>query len=448
MKSVLLALLLIFLSVPAQADILNIREVTSPGGIKAWLVEDKSIPVISMKYAFRGAGAVNDPENRQGLSRLLSNTMDEGAGELTSEQFQAILNDRSISLSFNTGRDDFGGNLKTLTKNKDEAFRLLSLALTKPRFDQEAVDRMIAANLSRIRGDMTDPEWMVARLLNSVIFKDHPYAMNSGGTLTSLPAIKPDDLRQKIKRDLTRDRLIISVSGDITEADLGTALDRVFGSLPATAAETKMKPVIFSDKPTISLLKLDIPQTLIEANLPGIRMNDPDYFAAEIMNFILGSSGFGSRLTDVIREKNGLTYGIYTGTDMMDHAALFSLSTSTQNETAARVLDLTRQEFEKIKATDASAREINDAKAYLIGSTPLSLTSTDKIAAMMLAFQRYDLPKNYLDIRAAALRKVSAADIRKVANRLLDLNRLSVVMVGNPQNITPDTIVTELPNVK
>ncbi len=449
MKKLLLTCALVFISHAAQAGILNIKEVTSPGGIKAWLVEDHTIPVISIKYAFRGGGAVNDPATKQGLSRLLSNTMDEGAGDLKSKDFQGILDDKSIDLTFNTSRDDFGGNLKTLSKNKDQAFDLLQLALTKPRFDKEAVDRMTAANVTRIRSDMTDPDWMAARLVNSVIFKDHPYTMNSGGTLSSLPKITSADLRGKVKSDLTRDRLIVSVAGDISEAELGTMLDKVFGTLPAqTSKAATITPVKFPDQPIVALFKLDIPQTLIEANLPGIRMDDPDYAAADVMNFILGSSGFGSRLTEVIREQNGLTYGVYTGLEMMDYAALFNLTTSTKNDTVAKVLDLTKGQFELIKAEDVKQQEITDAQSYLIGSTPLSLTSTDQIAGMMLAFQRYNLPKNYLDLRAEALNKVKPADVRRVAQRLLDPSKLAIALVGNPTDVTPTETITELPNVK
>lgn len=447
MKIILCFFLLVFLPLSARADMLNIREVTSPSGIKAWLVEDHTVPALSIKFAFRGGGSSNDPKDLQGLSRLLSNTLDEGAGDLSSEAFQALLNDKSISLSFNTGRDDFGGQLKTLTKNKEKAFELLKLSLTKPRFEQDAINRMIAANLGRIKSDMTDPDWMSARLMNSVIFKDHAYAMNSGGTLSSLPKISADKLRNKIAKDLSRDRLIISAAGDISEQELAAALDEIFGSLPAKASPDNIEAVKWSDA-SVTLYRHDIPQTIIAAALPGIRMNDPDYHAAEIMNFILGSSGFGSRLTEVIREQNGLTYGIYTGMDMMDHAAIFTLNTSTKSDTTAKLLELTKQEFEKIKTEEVSDKELKDARAYLIGSTPLSLSSNDQIAGMMLAFQRYDLPRNYLDLREQAWRKVTKADIRRVAQRLLDSSKLVITLVGSPKDITPTATVTELPDVR
>ena len=439
---------MIFLSAPAQAGILNIKEVTSPGGIKAWLVEDHTIPVISMRYEFRGSGSINDTPDKQGLTHLLSNTLDEGAGDLTSEKFQGILDDKSIGLSFAASRDDFGGNLKTLSKNKDTAFELLQLALTKPRFDKDAVDRMIAANLTRIRSDMTDPDWMLARLQNSIIFKDHPYTLNSGGTLSILPKITADDLRKKVKTDIARDRLIVSVAGDISEADLGTALDKIFGTLPATSAKNSVKDVTLPTEGSTTLLKLDIPQTLIAATLPGVRMDDPDYFASDVMDFILGSSGFGSRLTEVVREQHGLTYGIYTDMDMMDHTALFNLSTSSRNDVTSQVIDLSKQEFIRMVNEDVTEAEIKDAKSYLIGSTALSLTSTDQIAGMMLAFQEYKLPKNYLDIRADAINKITAADVRRVSKRLLNTDKMTIVLVGNPKNITPTKTVTDLPNVK
>ena len=448
MKKIIILFVLVLSPGMAQAAILNIQEVTSPKGIKAWLVEDHTIPVISMEYAFKGAGAVNDPKDKQGLARLLSNTMDEGAGDLTSTQFQGRLVDKSINLTFNASRDDFGGGLSTLSKNRDEAFDLLALALHKPRFDKDAVARMIEANLSRIRNDMTDPEWMVARLSNASLYGDHPYSMNSGGTLSSLPKITSEDLRTKAKSDLTRDRLIVSVAGDITPDELGTLLDKTFADLPEKGNAPQVSDVSLPAKGETTLYSLNIPQTLIIATLPGMRMDDPDYQTATVMNFIFGSSGFGSRLTEIIREQNGLTYGIYTDMSMMDHAALFTLSTSTKNETAARLMDLTRKEFDRMKTGDVTKEEIADAKSYLVGSTALSLTSTEQIAGMMLAFQRYNLPKNYLDIRAAAIEKVTSADIKRVAARLFDMSRLSVAMVGKPDGIAPTKTITELPNVK
>lgn len=433
---------------PSVAGMLPIQTVTSAGKVTAWLVEDHTVPVVSLTFSFRGAGAVNDPENKQGLSRMLSNTLDEGAGPLDSKAFQAALNDQSISLSFFASRDDFGGKLKTLSQNREEAFYLLRLALTKPRLEKEAIERMRDANLSRIKGDMTDPNWMAARLVNDVVFHEHPYALNSGGTLTTLKNITAIDLREKAAAQLTRDRLIVGVAGDITSEQLKLALDKTFGELPEKAVTLKIAEVTLPPQGSMVLYTKDIPQTVFEMVLPGIRMTDPDYFAATVMNHIFGGGGFGSRLTDVVREKNGLTYGISSDVSEMDYVSLFTISSSTRNETVQTLLDLTKNEMERIKKELVTDQELEDAKAYIIGSVPLGLTSTSQISETLLTLQRHNLPVDFLDRREQAVRAVSKADVARVAERLLIPEKPTIILVGQPKLSGKPRVVDHLSNVE
>ena len=442
---------LAFLCCPsfAQAGVLNVQKVTSASGINAWLVEDHNVPVLSMSFTFLGAGAVNDPNDLQGLSQVLSNTMDEGAGDMDSKAFQGALEDNAITLRFDSGRDNFGGDLRTLTKYRQEAFRLLGLALTKPRFDADAVGRMKEANLSRIRGSLTDPEWMSARLTNSIIFNKHAYARNSGGTLSSLPRVTPDLLREKQQKQLARDNLVVSVTGDITAGELSQTLDMVFGQLPATADIAKIDAAPFPDVPETALFRRDIPQTVISMTLPAIKTSDPDYAALEVMNFVLGSSGFGSRLTDVIREQRGLTYGIYSSVSHLEHADLLTISTATKNESVMDVIDLTQTVMAELAIAPISDKELKDAKAYLIGSIPLRMTSTAGITTVMDGLQTAHLPADYLDRREAAIRKVTKADVLRVAKRLLIPDGMQITLVGNPKmgNTVP-RIISNLPDVE
>ncbi len=449
LAATLLALLAVLSAAPsAHAEILDIKEVTSPGGIKAWLVEDHTIPVISLKLAFKDSGAVNDPADKQGLSRLLSNTLDEGAGSLDSKAFQQELTDLSISLSFSASRDDFYGEVKTLSANRDRAFELLGLALTQPRFDEDAVDRMREANLTRIRSDMTDPKWMAARLLNAHLFGDHPYAMNSGGTLSSFSRITSDDLRKKVKDELTRDRLVVSVAGDIGEHDLGTLLDKTFSSLPASSVKLDIDKASWPQASQTVLYKKDIPQTVIQIAMPGIDIKDPDYFAAEIMNFVFGGAGFGSRLMESIREKRGLTYGVYSGMTDMNYAEIMAIHSSTKNETVDDLIELAMDEAARLRDSDISPQELGNARTYLIGSVPLDLTSTDRIAGYMLGFQMQGLPRNYLDIREKGLKSVTAADVRRVAGEMLRRDLMTVILVGSPTRVKPTVTVDTLPDVE
>jgi zinc protease len=447
--SVIVVLVIIPVSY-AKADgkrFLNIQEVTSPGGIHAWLVENHSVPLISLYGAFAGAGSVVDG-NKQGLVQLASNTMDEGGGELDSEHFQKLLADLSVSFGYNVGRDNFSFSLKTLTRNKDKAFDLMRLSVTAPRFDAEPLARMKAANLARIRSSLSDPDWMAARLMNDVTFAGHPYANNSGGTISSLNAITAQDLHAYAKDYLSRDHLRIAVTGDITRAELEKLLDASFGALPATGKHVAVANLTIQNSGTIAFFKRDIPQTIIMMALPGINRKDPDWFAADIMNFILGGGGFGSRLTEEVREKRGLTYGIGSGFSSLDHISILSVETSTRNEKTKEVLDLIKQEMTRMRDTPVTDAELKAAKDYLTGSMPLALTSTDSISSIMISMMMDNLPSTYLDMVTDKLNAVTIADVTRVSKRLLAPDKMVTILVGNPAGVTPTKTFEKLPNVE
>lgn len=427
---------------------LDIKEVYTKSGLAVWLVEDHSVPVISLRFAFSGQGSVNDPKDKQGLARLVSNTMDEGAGDLDSQAFQKELSDHSISLLFESNRDTFGGHVKTLTKNKQKAFDLLRLALMSPRFDEEPVERMRQSNLSRIRHDMTDPDWMVARLSNAVVFEGHPYSMNSGGTLTSLSNITRDDLKNFAKTRLAQNTLNIAMAGDITVDEARAAIEHIFGELPKEGASFYDTEATVQNQGTVTLYKKDVPQSLIEISMPGLRHDNADFTAAEVMNFIYGGSGFGSRLTEEIREKRGLTYGIYSSLSINDLIETIEISTSTKNQSTTEMLSLIKGEMDKLARTPPTADEVKKAIDYLIGSVPLQLTSTDSISAMLLTLSLECLGAEYLDEREEKLQKIIPADVQRIAQEYLDPTRMTTVIVGQPEGLTPTKTLTTLPDVE
>ncbi|MCB1838978.1 MAG: insulinase family protein [Rhodospirillales bacterium] len=430
----------------SKQTFIKIQEVDSASGLKAWLVEDHSVPVISMQFGFKDAGSKQDSADKQGLSQLASNTMDEGAGDLESQAFQGELENLSIHLSFSSGRDHFSGELKTLTRNKGRAFELLNLALMKPRFDAEPLERMRVANISRVKGSMTQPDWIASRIQNDKIFEGHPYALNSGGTLTSLKKITADDLHTFMKR-LGRNNLRVAVAGDITADELKVELDKIFGSLPqATLPESAPFTVTHPGKTYFH--EKDIPQTVIEMSQGGISRKDPDYQIAQVMNFVLGSSGFGSRLTEEVREKRGLTYGIFTYFVDYEDTQVLHVSTSTATSNVNEVIKITREEWKKMIDTAISEKELKDAKNYMIGALPLSLTSTDKIAGLLISIQMDDLPIDYLDQRQQKIEATTIADVQRVAQRLLKPESFTTILVGKKEGIEGAEIVTTLPNVE
>lgn len=431
--------------------ILDVKTFVTPAGITVWLVEDATSPAIYMDFAFRGAGAVNDPTGKQGVSQLLSNTMDEGAGSYESGAFQAMLNDHSIGLNFSSTRDDFGGHLDVLKKYQDIGFELLRLAMSDPHFDKAAIERMKAANLSRIRSNMIDPDWLSARLTNAVLFAGHPYARNSGGTLSQIPKITRDDLLHKFRTQLAKDNLVVAVAGQTTPQELSPQIDRIFAALPDHAAVTTPAEVSFAAQSPVVHFKSNIEQDVVNICYQGIGVHDPDYVAAQIFNYVAGGAGFGSRLMEEIREKRGLTYGIYSGFQHMDHAQLWCVSGSTRAEQLAQMRALVTKTLADFSERNITRAEFSAARAHFLGSIPLGLTSNRDIAAMLISFQLENLPPDYLDLEQQKLETLTLKDVEAAARRILTPPPLATMIVG-PHSEAKDSIdviyTTDIPDVR
>ncbi|WP_340116949.1 pitrilysin family protein [Pelagibius sp. 7325] len=419
-----------------QARAVEVQRVVSPGGIEAWLVEDHTNPIIALELAFRGGGAL-DPEDKAGLAYMVSSTIDEGAGPLDSQAFQGELDNLSISLKFDAGLDSFSGSLETLTENRDRAFELLRLALTEPRFDAEPVERIrsqIVASLSR---QSEDPDYIASRVLRRLMYGEHPYARPANGTEASIARITADDLRSFVQQRFGRDRLFVGVVGDITPDELAKALDDTFGMLPEKAAPFSIPAVEAANGGETVVIAKPIPQSVVALGQDGIRRDDPDYYAAYVVNYILGGGGFASRLVEEVREKRGLAYSVYSYLAPFDHGSMIYAGTATQNARVGESLDLIRQEWRRMAEDGPTAEELDDAKRYLTGSFPLRFSSSANIAGMLVGMQMEDLGIDYLEKRNDYVEAVTLDDAKRVAKRLYRPDALTVVVVGAPDGVTP-----------
>ncbi|PWC32667.1 pitrilysin family protein [Azospirillum sp. TSO35-2] len=430
------ALFLTIVAVALPAHAMDIKRVVSPGGIEAWLVEDHKVPVLALEWTFDGAGG-RDPQGKEGLANLVSTALDEGAGPYDSQAFQARLQDNAIALGFTAGRDGFSGSLRTLTEHRDEAFALTRLSLTEPHFAPEAIDRMRSSILASLRRDLADPNYVARRQFYATAFPNHPYGDEVRGTLDSLPRITPDDLHGFVKSQFGRDRLVVAATGDIAPEELGKALDTIFGALPAKADVAPVPDTTMTGLGETILIPRPTAQTVMLMGQPGVKRNDPDWYAATVMNYVLGGGGFGSRLMEEVREKRGLSYGVYSYLIPMDHAALVMAGGSTMNAKAGQALDIMRQEWARMAKDGLTDQEMADAKTYLTGSFPLQLGSTPSIARTLLQVKRDNLGIDYLNQRDRYINGVTQADIKRVAQRLLDPAKLLTVLVGKPDGVSP-----------
>jgi zinc protease len=424
------------MALPAHAAI-QIQKVVSPGGIEAWLVEDHRVPIVALNMSFAG-GAALDPTGKEGLALLTASLLDEGAGDLTASVFQKEMADKSIALNYGADQDTFSVSLKALTKYRDRAFELLALSLTKPRFDADAVERVRNEMVTSIATSMGNPGWVARRKLAETVFAGHPYARPANGTVASIRAIGVPDMRQFMKTRLGRDQLLVTAAGDITPAELGPALDKMFAGLPAKAAAFTVPEVVAKGEGETITVQRDIPQTIITMAEPGITRNDPDWYSGQIINYTLGGGGFQSRLMEDVRgagSKKGLSYGFSSSFIPYKHGGLVLAGGSTKNATAGETLGIVKDEFGRMHKDGITQAEIDDAKTYITGSFPLAFTSTDRLAALLMQLRVNDLGIDYLDRRDALINAVTLDDAKRVSARLLDPAKLTTIMVGKPQGI-------------
>ena len=418
----------------ASADAFEIERVTSPGGIEAWLIRDRTAPVLAIQAAFPG-GSAQDPSGKDGLANLMVALLDEGAGPLDAQAFKTKIEDNSVEFSAEADRDYLTVGLRALNTRRDAAVELLSLALAEPRFEPQAIERVRGQVLVQIQRDAENPRSIAWRTLWTTLFPGHVYSRRAQGTAETVPALARDDLVAFHRAGLVRDGMKIGVVGDITADELKPLLDRVFGKLPMKGALNSIPEAKTASPGTTTVIRRPIPQSVVTFGHVGLKRDDPDFYAAFVVNYILGGGGLGSRLMEEVREKRGLAYGVSSSLSTLARAGVIVGSVGTENAQTATSLDLIRKEWRRMREEGPTETELKNAKTYLTGSFPLQLSSTGRIARTLVNMQVENLGIDYLDKRNSYIEKVTIEDARRVARRLLDPDRLTVVVVGDPAGL-------------
>jgi zinc protease len=424
---------LAFLALTPAASAMKIEKIVSPSGIEAWLVREQSTPLVALNYAFHG-GSGQDDADKSGTANLVADTLDEGAGDLDSKAYHERLENHAIELGFSVGRDYFRGTLRALNEHRNEAFDLLALALTKPRFDADAVERVRGQELAGLRRETTNPNDLAYRRWWATAFPDHPYGRETRGTLETVPRITAGDLRGYVRRVFARNELTVSIVGDVDAKTAGELIDRAFGSLPA---KNDLKPIAQARARGIGrriVINVDVPQAVVAFGGNGIERNDPDFMAAYIVNHILGGGSFSSRLYREVREKRGLAYGVSDSLVWFRRAAVVVGGTATRADRTADALTIIEKETKRMAEDGPTAEEMAEAKSYLKGSYALSLDSSGKIAAQLTQIQLDRLGIDYIQRRGAMIDAVTVADAKRVAKRLYGGGML-VTVAGRPKGL-------------
>ena len=419
---------------PRKTHADRIQHVVSPSGVEAWLVEDYTVPIITLEGLI-GGGAAQDPAGKPGVLNMVMGLLDEGAGPYDATAFQERLDDHAIEMSFGADRDHASLHLRTLARHKDEAFSMLRLALNEALLDEASIERVRAQVLAGLRHESTDPDTMAQRRFFAEAFSSHPYALPSKGTLQSVPTITRADLIGMRTKLFSRAHLHLVVVGAMDAETLGRMLEDVFGSWPQKAG---LQPVSLWAEPLGNrqvVIDFDVPQSSIRFGARGLARSDDDFVTATVVNHILGGGVFSSRLFREVREKRGLAYSVYSHLAPFAHGPLYVGGTSTKNERAAESLSIIRAEIRSLAQDGPNLEELNTAKNFLIGSHALRLDTSSKLAGQLVHIKAHDLGRDYLDRRNGLIEAITQEDAARVAKRLYGEGDILSVIVGRPEGL-------------
>ncbi len=425
-------LIALLAALPARAAT-DVVEVTSPSGITAWLVQENSIPMIAFNFHFEG-GAALEPVDKLGVTNMMVGLLEEGAGDLDSLGFATRREELATRLRFRAGRDGISVSARVLSEFRDESLALLGLALKQPNFPEEAITRVRAQVVSNIRSDQTNPNTIAGRTFASRAFPDHPYSRPLNGTLETVATLTREDLLAAHARSLALNQLTVGVVGDISPEELGPVLDRLFSGLHKTGPVLP-PPTAPIDAAETVVIDFDAPQSIVSFGHSGIPRDDPDFIAAYVANQVLGAGGYGSRLTEEVREKRGLTYGISSYLSPARLGSLFAGSVSSANNRVGEAIKVLRAEWARMDREGITEQELADAKRYLTGAYPLRFDGNGSIASILVGLQREDLPIDYIANRNGLIEALTLDDVNRVAARILKPEALRVVVVGRPEGV-------------
>lgn len=430
----LMSLILFLLPSGSTSFELDIKRQRFENGLTALLVEKHGLPVVAINLLIR-AGSKHEPPDKAGLASLVGDMLFEGTDTMKAEEISERIEFYGASLSASVEYDYTIISLYVLKKDLHELFKIFKDIIFRPDFPERELKKKKAILATNLIRKEQEPSYLAMKVLRKEIFKDHPYGRPLGGTPDSIKDIKRKDLVDFYKKFYRPDGAILVIAGDITEQEAEGLIDDFKKWSGSSQKEHKGKGS--GDRKKWSeplIINKDITQANILYGLEGIKRDDPDYYIASVMNYILGGGGFSSRLVQRIRDEMGLAYDVSSYFTVNEEPGLFVIELQTKNESAMTAIKVIREEIERIIKEPVSDEELEDAKAYLIGSLPRRIDTTKKITDFLTLTEFYGLGEDYLKRYPQYIRGVTRDDIIRVARRLLSNEGLFVI-VGREEEI-------------
>ena len=410
-----------------------LKDITTPAGHSIWLAPS-DVPVVSIGFVFLGAGRRGTFQT-PGLIDLLTSVLDEGAGPYNSQAFKTLLLEKNIQLSVHANYDNFIVTFRTVKENIKDAFHLMQLMLTAPRFDDEDMRRVKQQVGSSLEQSLHDPRPVgLEALQRFVLGNDHPYNTKTTECIKNLPTLTAQQLRDYMTGNFTQSAIRIVAAGDISPGDLSDLVDPVVASLSKESKTPDIKQLPYQNLGNSLNVPMDIPQTVIYFLQEGISVTNPDFYAFFMINRILSNS-FESRLWHEVREKRGLAYFCSTNLSNNDLNDVLTGITATKTETVNETIHIIKKEWEKLFEHGVTKEELDFHKKNSIGSYALNFSSTPEIVSILLWYRQRNLNIQDLNQRNNRIEKLTVEEINRVIKEQLKPKGLAFVTIGKHQEV-------------
>ncbi len=435
MKKIILVLLSwsLFVSVPSGLEArLTPKRSVLQNGMVLLTSEERALPMVTLNLLIK-AGSRYDPQGREGLANLTARLLTYGTSGRTALQISEEIDFIGAGLSTECGEELATVSLTVLRKDLDTGLNILADILTGSVFPPEEIDRQKQSVIASIRARDEEPGAIAETKFLAALFPRSPYGRPVEGTKEAVQRIERAELLQFYKQFYRPNRALLAVVGDVSDQEITEKLARVFRSWEKGAAAEEPVPSVSAGPANFIRIQKELTQANIIIGHEGIPRNHPDYYAIQVMNYILGGGGFSSRLMDSVRNERGLAYSVYSSFGADKYVGTFEVTMQTKNESAEEAIRIAIEEIRRIREKGVGEEELQAAKDYLVGSFPLRFDTNSRLASFFAQVEFFELGSDYPDRYPEMIRKVSREDVLRVAKRYLQPEKLIVVVVANQE---------------
>lgn len=416
-----------------QADLIP-KRAELDNGMVLLTSEQRALPMVSIDLLI-DAGSRYDEPTQEGVANLTARLLTYGTRRRSAVQISDALDFIGASLSARASDDLVSVSLTVLKKDLATGVELLADIVTSSVFPQEEMDRQKQSIIAAIRARDENPGDIAQRRFAAALYPESPYGRPVEGTESSVKSLQQKNIKEFYERYYRPNRSIMAVVGDVSQQEMIEAMNQALRSWRKGEPSGQLLIPSAVGVPQVIRLNRDLTQANIIMGHEGVARGNPDYYAIQVMNYILGGGGFSSRAMDSVRNQRGLAYSVYSTFDSEKSHGTFAFVMQTKNETAQEAIRIVRDEIRRMREQRVTERELNDAKDYLTGSFPLRLDTNRKVASFLAQVEFFQLGLDYPVRYAELIKKVTPEDIERVAKRYLQPDKLVMVIVGNQKKI-------------